>query len=148
MHYRQFAFEPVLEPRQTVWQSEGIKSYAICPYFTDTALIRNLMTQEERMEAEKNIPMGFLKPKDVSTSLIRSLEDDDNGSAYLVVPQLPLLKFPSNDNFLVNFAIIFAKIFFLPKTTVIDVRRTVLVVVLFALGLAFLLGCLLTIIIS
>ena len=100
--------------------SEGIKAYAICPYFADTQLVRDTIginDLEKKIKGrvltiqevkKKMAPLGF-KPSwaiffrylnfiiifKVGHALDVSLEKDLNGECYVVFPDVPVFRLPN-----------------------------------------------------
>lgn len=66
--------------------SEGVKCYAICPFFADTALVKE---STNISDLERRIKGRVLTVTEVGHAFEKSLEIDTNGAAWVVYPDCP-----------------------------------------------------------
>merc|ERR1712142_1153829 len=123
------------------WLVDGIKSYCLCPWFVDTPIIQNTDFDEARMK--KRTGFRVLQTEEVSAVMANALREDENGSVYVVFPDMPAIKFPNWNKELMVAIVGLAKInhFFKPSQdtlnakTAMIVALAVLLLVTFSLGL-------------
>ena len=95
INYRSYAKCSAPKP----WEDDGIKAYAICPWFANTDLLKESTNINE---LEKDTMFRVLTIKDVGNAFDESLEADDNGGVYVVFPDTPLIKYPElNEVFMI-----------------------------------------------
>ena len=80
--------------KPNVYASEGIKAYAICPFFADTALVRESVNISD---LSKKIKGRVLTVNEVGHAMEHSLKVDENGACYVVYPDCPPFPFPDNN---------------------------------------------------
>jgi len=85
--------------------SEGVKSYAICPYFADTSVFRETFNAEELTRQNKKL----LTLDEIGNSFDMSLELDKNGACYAVFPDCPPFPMPNISMALLGVMICFGK---------------------------------------
>ena len=77
--------------KPNVASTEGIKAYAICPYFADTSLVRESVAIDD---LQKRIKGRVLTVNEVGHAFEKSLEVDQTGACYVVFPDCPPFQFP------------------------------------------------------
>lgn len=78
-----------------LYQTEGIKAYAICPFFADTQLVREGSSGKDGIKAlEKRLKKRVLTVNEVGHALDVCLEKDMNGECYVVFPDVPIFRMP------------------------------------------------------
>ena len=86
------------------YDAEGIKSYALCPWFADTAMVRNGV---DVVALEKRTKNRILTVGEVGHAMMRSLELDKNGAVYVMFPEVPLIEYTNirNNAFFLHVAV-------------------------------------------
>lgn len=92
------------------WLEEGVKSYALCPWYVDTEMVRKSPDFTSVDELKKRSGMGLLSVAVVGDVFEQALEQDDNGSVYAIMPGLPPLKMPNWNPILIAPTAIMAKL--------------------------------------
>jgi len=88
------------------WEDDGIKAYALCPWFANTDLLKESTNIKE---LEKDTMFRVLTVKDVGNAFEEALIADKNGGVYVVFPDIPIIDYPElNTNFILP-VITFAK---------------------------------------
>eukprot|EP00095_Tigriopus_kingsejongensis_P011268 maker-scaffold526_size146413-snap-gene-0.27 protein:Tk11268 transcript:maker-scaffold526_size146413-snap-gene-0.27-mRNA-1 annotation:"15-hydroxyprostaglandin dehydrogenase" len=87
------------------FQKYGVKSYAICPWFADTQLLRSELTEGWTRQA-RSTGTRVLTSEEVGETLITILKKDKNGACFFVFPDIPLVEFPNSNEALLAFAIV------------------------------------------
>ena len=92
---------PTLRPSPSV---EGVKAYALCPWFIPTRLVtdeyKGLNSEEAKLKVAKEIHREsrgltrMLVVEEVGEALMHSLRRDADGAAYMVFPDMPLFEVP------------------------------------------------------
>lgn len=95
----------------TVYDTEGIKCYAIAPYYVDTNLVRSsfelskddpgkwsvrgqaIASMEDLQNSTKE---RLLTVTEVGAGLMKSLQYDQDGACYIIFPDCPLIDYPIN----------------------------------------------------
>jgi len=95
----------------TVYDTEGIKCYAIAPYYVDTNLVRSSFelskenpgkwsvrgqTIASMEDLQKTTKQRLLNVHEVGQGLMKSLEYDKDGACYIIFPDCPLIDYPIN----------------------------------------------------
>jgi len=80
--------------KPSVENSEGIKSYAICPYFADTQLVRDAVSIDD---LTKRIKGRVLTVSEVGHAFELSLKIDQTGECYVVFPDCPPFQVPNTN---------------------------------------------------
>jgi len=94
--------------KPSVESGEGIKSYAICPYFADTALVKESVTIED---LTRKIKGRVLTVNEVGHAFDLSLKIDQNGACYVVFPDCPPFPMPNPNMPTLGAMIAFGKTF-------------------------------------
>lgn len=97
------------EPK--VYDTEGIKCYALAPYYVDTNLVRSSFelskenpgkwsvrgqTIASMEDLQKSTKQRLLNVHEVGQALVKSLEYDQDGACYVIFPDCPLIEYPIN----------------------------------------------------
>jgi len=131
-------------PSDNPWNVDRVKCYAICPWFVDTAMIRDPTTTPGQQEALDGLlaKMRALKPWEVVDVCINSLEDDANGSIRIVFPGIPAMKMPNFNPGLLILTFLAARVYakFSPLTKHVEAYHLLSLVALFIAFLSFLSG--------
>lgn len=88
-------------------EEEGIKAFAICPWFVPTRIVvgetsnENLEGREERIEKVKRtikrqVKTRMLVKEEVSDAMMHIFRRDKNGSVNLVFPDIPVVEVPDH----------------------------------------------------
>merc|ERR1712241_1587678 len=80
--------------KPSVEATEGVKCYAICPYFADTNLVKESTTIDD---LTKRIKGRVLTVNEVGHAFELSLKLDKNGACYVVFPDCPPFAIPSTN---------------------------------------------------
>merc|ERR1711997_447481 len=95
-----------------MYENEGIKCYALAPWFADTNLVRSSLKQSSENPGlwtrsgqsmttvevlEKSTKMRVLNVHEVGAALMKSLQYDKNGALYVIMPDAPLIEYPINE---------------------------------------------------
>jgi len=80
--------------KPNVEASEGVKAYALCPYFADTSLVKESGTIDE---LERRIKGRVLTVNEVGHAFDLSLKLDKTGACYVVYPDCPPFAIPSTN---------------------------------------------------
>eukprot|EP00095_Tigriopus_kingsejongensis_P001086 maker-scaffold193_size270907-snap-gene-0.11 protein:Tk01086 transcript:maker-scaffold193_size270907-snap-gene-0.11-mRNA-1 annotation:"15-hydroxyprostaglandin dehydrogenase" len=91
--------------KPTPFQQYGVKSYALCPWFANTQLVRSSIGND-LSKLERATRSRVLTPEEVGETLITVLEKDKNGACYLVFPDIPLVDFPNCNENLFAFSVV------------------------------------------
>ena len=94
---------------QTPWTQDKIKSYAICPFYTDTGLVRE-DTNGDNSLIESFTKCRLMTPLDIGNGFDQILEEDENGSAWVVFPDLPVFQYPELNNLFLLPMVLFVKL--------------------------------------
>merc|ERR1712200_325213 len=97
--------------KPSVEASEGVKAYAICPYFADTSLVKESITIED---LTKRIGTRVLTANEVGHAFDLSLKLDNNGACYVVYPDIPPFSLPSTNLATLGALIGFGRLFGAP----------------------------------
>ena len=91
---------PGSDPRPS---DDGVKAYALCPFFVPTRLMleeygREVSTEDALRRAARDV-YGYSKSRmlakeEVGEALMQSLRRDADGSVYFIYPGLPLIEVP------------------------------------------------------
>lgn len=131
-------------PSDNPWNVDKIKCYAICPWFVDTAMIRDPTTTPGQKEALDGLlaKMRALKPSEVVDVCINSLADDANGSVRIVFPGIPAMKMPNFNPGLIILTFLAAKVYvkFSPLTKQVEAYHMLFLVAVFLAFISFLSG--------
>lgn len=74
-----------------------MKAYALCPWFADTQLLRNEISDLAKLE--RATKTRVLTAQEVGQAMITALDKDKDGACYLIYPDVPLIDFPNcNEN--------------------------------------------------
>ncbi|TRY67484.1 hypothetical protein TCAL_09239 [Tigriopus californicus] len=83
--------------RPAPFSKYGVKAYALCPWFADTQLLREEISDLSKIE--RSTKTRVLTVEEVGKSLLTALEKDKDGACYLIFPDVPLIDFPNcNEN--------------------------------------------------
>ena len=119
------------EPRP--WEDDGIKAYALCPWFADTDMIKGTNdTYQKRREKLYNY-FRILSVEDVGSAFEQVLEADDNGGIFVAFPDVPIIKFPDFNKIFLIPLITIAKLIFLLGPTRSWIKGSYIICVLFFL---------------
>ena len=77
--------------KPNVYHSEGIKAYAICPFFADTNLVKESININD---LTKRIKTRVLTVEEVGHAMEMSLKNDENGACWVVFPDCPPFVMP------------------------------------------------------
>ena len=93
---------PYFNPKPS---DDGVKTYALCPYFVPTRLVleeygKEISTEDAKRKAAKEIyaygKSRMLVKEEVGEAMIHSLKRDVDGSVYFIFPGLPLIEVPDS----------------------------------------------------
>ena len=84
---------------------DGVKTYALCPFFVPTRLMleeygKEVSPEDAKRKAAKDV-YGFSKSRmlakeEVGEAMMQSLRRDVDGSVYFIYPDLPLIEVPDS----------------------------------------------------
>ena len=93
---------PYFNPKPS---DDGVKTYALCPYFVPTRLVleeygKEISTEDAKRKAAEDIfnfgKSRMLVKEEVGEAMIHSLKRDTDGSVYFIFPGLPLIEVPDS----------------------------------------------------
>ena len=89
-------------------QTHKVKSWALCPWFADTQLVRSSLPKDMTMnQFARKVKTRVLTVQEVGNGFEKALDLDNNGSIYTIFPDAPLLDFPNpNYCFLIPYVLI------------------------------------------
>ena len=73
-------------------KAEGIKVYALCPFYAETALVTDSMSISD---IEKRFKGRVLQVPEVGAAMVEALKADKQGSVYAIIPDVPIMDLPS-----------------------------------------------------
>ena len=88
------------------WEDDGIKAYALCPWFANTDLLKESTNIKE---LEKDTMFRVLTVEDVGNAFEEALIADKNGGVYIVFPDIPIIDYPELNKISILPVIAFAK---------------------------------------
>ena len=93
---------PYFDPKPS---DDGVKTYALCPFFVPTRLVleeygKEVSVEDAKRRAAKDIinfsKSRMLAKEEVGEAMIQSLKKDVDGSVYFIYPGLPLIEVPDS----------------------------------------------------
>jgi len=75
-----------------LFESEGIKCYALCPWYTDTTLVTDMMNLKT---IEKHSGIRVMDPSEVGKALLDAIRMDSNGAIIPIFPDAPIMALPN-----------------------------------------------------
>ena len=133
-------------PADNPWLVDGVKCYAVCPWFVDTVMIRDPGASERQKQSlqEKLKKARPLTTKEVVDVCMVSLDDDNNGSVRVVLPGIPPIKLPNYHSPLLILTVAVAKVWTLvfPQTKQIHAYHALLAVAFLLAVFSFFMGIL------
>ena len=93
---------PYFDPKPS---DDGVKTYALCPFFVPTRLVleeygKEVSVEDAKRRAAKDIinfsKSRMLAKEEVGEAMIESLKRDVDGSVYFIYPGLPLIEVPDS----------------------------------------------------
>lgn len=93
---------PYFNPKPS---DDGVKSYALCPFFVPTRLVleeygAGVSAEDAERRAAKDIysysKSRMLAKEEVGEAMMHSLRRDADGSVYFIYPDLPLIEVPDS----------------------------------------------------
>ena len=92
------------------YEVEGIKAFALCPWFADTAMVRSGIEEKKGELVSRSGPVASLKELEQKTgnrvltvgevgdAMLKTLELDKNGAVYVIFPDVPLIEYTNVRN--------------------------------------------------
>ena len=119
------------EPRP--WEDDGIKAYALCPWFADTDMIKGTNDTYQKRRETLYSYFGVLSIEDVGIAFEQVLEADENGGVFVTFPGVPIINFPDLNEIFIKPLITIAKIIFLFCPTGNRIKGSYILCILFLL---------------
>ena len=94
---------------QDSWSQDKIKAYALCPFYTDTGLLR-ADTKGDNTIIESVTKNRVMTPADIGSGFNQALEEDENGSAWVIFPDVPIFQYPEFNGRFILPMILFSKL--------------------------------------
>lgn len=131
-------------PADNPWMTDGVKCYAVCPWFVDTVMIKDEgASAKQRQSLQKKLDKTRpLTTQEVVDVCMISLEDDANGSVRAVLPGVPPIKLPNFHFPLLVLTFIVAKTcsVLFPQTKQINAYHALIAVAFLLAGFSFSMG--------
>jgi len=147
-------------PVDNPWEVEGIKGFAVCPWFVETDLVKDprlpgrsttgvrdqIMAKTFNaidLHSKSNI-LRYLQTPEVVDVIETALNQDVNGSTFTVLPNIPTINLPNVHRPLMMMTALFAKILVLcrPQTKQVDIGHVVMLLSFLFVATNFLFGIL------